>query len=80
MQNSSLYNLSLVTEPPQLMAEHHSPFKLPFFGWLMWVTGTVPIAPCPSIRHIDAIKIHDPGNRRAANRRSLDALARAMAN
>ncbi len=52
----------------------HGLFKLPIFGWLMRAVGTVPI-----YRRRDAKPGSDEAERRAANRRSLDALARAVA-
>ncbi len=52
----------------------HGLFKLPILGSLMRAVGTVPI-----YRRRDARKGSDDAERQAANRRSLDALARAVA-
>ena len=52
----------------------HGLFKIPLLGGLMRAVGTVPI-----YRRRDAEPGADPAERRAANRRSLDALAEAVA-
>ncbi len=52
----------------------HGLFKAPVLGSLMRAIGTVPI-----YRRRDAKKGGDPEERKAANRRSLDNLARAVA-
>ena len=52
----------------------HGLFKAPVLGSLMRAIGTVPI-----YRRRDAKKGSDPAERKAANRRSLDNLARAVA-
>ncbi len=52
----------------------HGLFKAPVLGSLMRAIGTVPI-----YRRRDARKGSDPDERKAANRRSLDNLARAVA-
>jgi 1-acyl-sn-glycerol-3-phosphate acyltransferase len=67
----------ILTQLPRhvVFGARHGLFKLPLFGWLMRVMGAVPI-----YRRIDAEKGTDPGTRQAANRQSLDALARAVAN
>ena len=48
-------------------------FRWPGLGWLMRSMGAVPI-----YRAMDAGRSADPGERRAANMRSLDALAQAV--
>ncbi len=52
----------------------HGLFKMPVLGQLMRAIGTVPI-----YRRKDAKKGSDPEARKAANRGSLDAMARAVA-
>ncbi len=52
----------------------HGLFKMPILGSLMKAVGTVPI-----YRRQDAKKGSDPEARKAANRRSLDAMAEAVA-
>ncbi len=52
----------------------HGLFKTPILGSLMRAIGTVPI-----YRRRDAEKGGDPEQRKAANRRSLDAMAEAVA-
>ena len=52
----------------------HGLFKIPLLGGMMRAVGTVPI-----YRRMDARQGGDEAARREANRRSLDALARAVA-
>ena len=53
-----------------IFGARHGLFSIPLLGWLMRSVGTVPI-----FRAQDAAKNADPEARRAANQRSLDALA-----
>lgn len=68
--------LILTHFPRQIVfGARHGLFKWPLFGWLMRRIGTVPI-----YRKEDVPNEADDSKRRDTNRRSLDALARAVTN
>ncbi len=66
----------ILTQLPRhvVFGARHGLFKAPVLGPLMRAIGTVPI-----YRRRDAKKGSDPEARKAANRRSLDAMAQAVA-
>ena len=66
----------IITHLPRhvVFGARHGLFKAPVLGSLMRAIGTVPI-----YRRRDAKKGSDPEARKAANHRSLDAMARAVA-
>ena len=55
-----------------IFGARHGLFKWPIVGWIMKALGTVPIYRASDVQ--DA----DPSTRRAANRKSLDALAKSV--